>query len=282
MAEAKVDGSGSGKKEECDTDKELNELLDIELPDFRPHSIEYSTIRHSRGTPDKAEKEPATDPDRMAEEFSEQIAQQMEQAMQMFMKEDPSLMAHVEKLAKAASDMGENAESQQDFSATLAQTMAGLSQNTTQLQDNISEEDLSKAFSSMGLENEEGVEPMMQDMMKTLLSKEVLYPSLKEMNDKYPKWLKTNESKVEKSKLENYKKQHSLIKSICTEFEAEKASDSDSMKNTRFQNILDLMQKMQELGQPPEEIVAEMAPGLKFNESGLPNIPGSQEGCSIM
>ena len=44
-----------------------------------------------------------------------------------------------------------------------------------------------RMFSGMGLNGEgagEGFMPMMQGMMKTLLSKEVLYPSLKEINDK--------------------------------------------------------------------------------------------------
>ena len=59
------------------------------------------------------------------------------------------------------------------------------------LQTELSEEDLMRAMSGLGLE--EGVEggdqdmgfmPMMQHMMKSLLSKEVLYPSLKEISGK--------------------------------------------------------------------------------------------------
>lgn len=46
-------------------------------------------------------------------------------------------------------------------------------------------------FGGLGLNGEggeEGFMPMMQGMMKTLLSKEVLYPSLKEINDKVKHW----------------------------------------------------------------------------------------------
>ena len=59
-----------------------------------------------------------------------------------------------------------------------------------------------KMFAGMGLNGqggEEGFMPMMQGMMKTLLSKEVLYPSLKEINDKV-KYRMTNEPHHEKSK----------------------------------------------------------------------------------
>ena len=56
------------------------------------------------------------------------------------------------------------------------------------LQDHdMGEDEMMKMFAGMGLNGEgagEGFMPMMQGMMKTLLSKEVLYPSLKEINTK--------------------------------------------------------------------------------------------------
>jgi hypothetical protein len=41
--------------------------------------------------------------------------------------------------------------------------------------------------------------PFMQGMMQSLLSKEVLYPSLKDLVDKYPSWLAENKGKIEQS-----------------------------------------------------------------------------------
>ena len=49
------------------------------------------------------------------------------------------------------------------------------------------DDEMMKMFSGMGLEAggpDEGFMPMMQNMMKTLLSKDVLYPSLKEISEK--------------------------------------------------------------------------------------------------
>lgn len=39
---------------------------------------------------------------------------------------------------------------------------------------------------------------------------------------------------------------------------------------------------MQACGQPPEEIVQDLAPGLAFGEDGLPQLPGSAtDNCTI-
>lgn len=58
-------------------------------------------------------------------------------------------------------------------------------------QSEMSEDDLIRMMSEMNFEGETGADgdqppflPMMQGMMKSLLSKEVLYPSLKEITTK--------------------------------------------------------------------------------------------------
>lgn len=40
--------------------------------------------------------------------------------------------------------------------------------------------------------------PFMQGIMQSLLSKEVLYPSIKDIVDRYPAWLKDNQNKLDK------------------------------------------------------------------------------------
>lgn len=44
----------------------------------------------------------------------------------------------------------------------------------------------------------------MQGMMQSLLSKEVLYPSLKDILEKFPEWLRENESKLSPADKERY------------------------------------------------------------------------------
>lgn len=75
-----------------------------------------------------------------------------------------------------------------------------------QFQEQLNEDELNQAFSNLGLNpgnvgvgldgntggggaDNPDILPVMQNMMKTLLSKEVLYPSLKEISQKVSKFL---------------------------------------------------------------------------------------------
>ena len=55
-----------------------------------------------------------------------------------------------------------------------------------------------------------------------------------------------------------YTRQHALMSTIMGEFESERAEDGEEVKRQRFERILDVMQRMQELGHPPKEIVGEI------------------------
>jgi peroxin-19 len=52
--------------------------------------------------------------------------------------------------------------------------------------------------------------------------------------------------------------------------------------------LMDLMQEVQEYGQPPSEIIQEIAPGIELDAEGMPKIDGSglpfppNEECCIM
>ncbi|KAI8433241.1 hypothetical protein MSG28_015317 [Choristoneura fumiferana] len=87
--------------------------------------------------------------------------------------------------------------------------------------------------------------PFMQGMMQSLLSKEVLYPSLKELVDKYPAWLEENKGKVSQDEYDRYCKQQELMLQVCSELEPEQESDPDDVKRKRFEVVLDLMQKIE-------------------------------------
>src|SRR5262245_26439821 len=55
---------------------------------------------------------------------------------------------------------------------------------------------------------------MVEGMMKQLISKDVLYEPMKEMYEKYPKWLATNKSKLSPNEYQNYVKQFGYIEQI--------------------------------------------------------------------
>ncbi|KAK3609614.1 hypothetical protein CHS0354_038617 [Potamilus streckersoni] len=282
--------SVTGKGEEVDD--ELNQLLDSALADFHAEDEPLAGASAAGVGVGKAQViDPASassnseDPlsDTFTEEFSDEMAKQFEEAMKSFLSQDPAMMHQIEKLAESASACGDSEAAGQEFEDTLKHTLSSLAQNTEKLQDKLSDEDILKTFSKMATgEGQEDFMPMMQGMMKTLLSKEILYPSLKEISEKYPKWLEDNKPKLTDDDYKRYSDQHVIMKQILADFEQENESDTDDVKKKRFERVMDMMQKMQDLGQPPEDIVGNMAPGLEFDEDGLPKMPNSPEGCLIM
>ncbi|GBP58720.1 Peroxisomal biogenesis factor 19 [Eumeta japonica] len=89
-----------------------------------------------------------------------------------------------------------------EVTAAISQTLQNLSTNAENLQTPFTDQDLANMFNNFNLEGgQEGnmFVPFMQGMMQSLLSKEVLYPSLKELVDKYPVWLQENKGKIEQA-----------------------------------------------------------------------------------
>ncbi|XP_041373219.1 peroxisomal biogenesis factor 19-like [Gigantopelta aegis] len=295
----------TAQKDKVEEDDELNDLLDSALEDFTKSDVSgagCSGLVQQHGA-EKAGAQTAEsascsnhlgglDPgevgaDPFSEEISDEMAKQFSEAMKSFMAQDPALMQQFEKLTTSAGRAGDSQTAQGEFTETLTQTLSGLQENAEGLQNEVSEDELSRVFENLGLDGQPDGEffPMMQGMMKMLLSKDVLYPSLKEISDKYPKWLSEHKESTEKEEFENYTKQHKIIEAICTEFESESDSETEDAKRQRFEKLMDLMQQMQELGQPPKDIVGEMAPGLEFDENGMPKVPGMpamSEQCAVM
>lgn len=54
-----------------------------------------------------------------------------------------------------------------------------------------------------------------QGMMQQLLSKEILYPTLKEVSDKYPAWLEEHKATLSSSDLQKYTRQFELLQKVC-------------------------------------------------------------------
>lgn len=61
-----------------------------------------------------------------------------------------------------------------------------------------------------------------------------------------------------------YGKQYQYFQQIIAVYESEPDN---------FARLSELMQEMQETGQPPSEIVKDLAPGLQFDDEGMPVMP---------
>ena len=115
---------------------------------------------------------------------------------------------------------------------------------------------------------------VVQDFIETLLDKEILYPSIKELNEKYQPWLDSNSETLPASEVSRYEKQIDIIAKICKEYEcvddgqsssggtsssSDRASSSvdgkEKTENLQMDRVVQLMHEMRELGNPPEELI---------------------------
>lgn len=133
------------------------------------------------------------------------------------------------------------------FTQSITDVLKGLSEGQENLQQPFSSDDIAGMFGNINL-NETGENnaflPFMQGMMQSLLSAEVLLPSLKDLVTKYPSWLEENGSKISTEDKERYENQLKLMKEVCDELESEKPEDSAEVKKDRFNIVLDRMQKV--------------------------------------
>ena len=109
-----------------------------------------------------------------------------------------------------------------------------------------------------GLEDNGELQGMVDSVMRQLLSKEVLYEPLREISAKYPKWLEENEQQISREDFERYSKQLAAIRRLIDVYS----------KGSDFEDILELMQEIQACGQPPDEIIHELAPDLQPGADG--------------
>ncbi|CAH8259170.1 unnamed protein product [Arabidopsis lyrata] len=134
-------------------------------------------------------------------------------------------------------------------------------------------EDLLKQFED--LTGSQDLESIVETMMQQLLSKDILHEPMKELGARYPKWLKENEASLTKEDYKRYSQQYKLIEELNAVYENEPNNSS---------KIMEIMQKMQECGQPPSDIVKEIDPGFDFASLGQisPEMLESSPNCCIM
>ncbi|KAF3958911.1 hypothetical protein ACB098_10G044600 [Castanea mollissima] len=134
-------------------------------------------------------------------------------------------------------------------------------------------EDWVKQFEELA--GSQDMESIVETMMQQLLSKEILHDPMKEIGERYPKWLEDHKASLSIEDYNRFFHQYELIKDLNEVY------DNDP---TNFNKIVELMQKMQECGQPPNDIVQELAPDFDLASLGQisPEMLESQPNCSIM
>ncbi|KAL0080633.1 Pex19 protein [Phycomyces blakesleeanus] len=183
-----------------------------------------------------------------------------------------------------SSDTGTQTPSAQSFQDTIAQTMNKLKDSSKQVDSSIAEEtddafmaELMKQMESLSDTGE--FENVLEGMMQQLMSKEMLYEPIRDLAKKYPSWLEENKTKLNKTDYEKYSSQYLVCQQIVAKYEA---PGFDEKNESQSKEIMDLMQKMQDFGQPPPALLEEMAPGANFGNPGeMPDVK-DLENCTIM
>ncbi|KAB0791670.1 hypothetical protein PPYR_03470 [Photinus pyralis] len=268
------------KPNDGNCDEDLSDLLDSALKDFSKDE-EKPTEKDDQTKTDLAETE-------WTDEFIRQAAEQFESNMANLLREtgggpnissDQVQQTFQQMAAAAAAVVSNTGEGQAgpDFTASITQALKGLTEGAENLQNPFSEADLMSMFGQQDGEQNAFV-PFMQGMMQSLLSKDVLYPSLKDILSKYPSWMEANGGSLSSEERTQYEKQQELMTEICAHLEKESDNDSPEQKKVHFDTVLALMQKLQDYGQPPKELVGDLGPQIPFDAQGNPNL----NQCSLM
>ncbi|XP_054285451.1 peroxisomal biogenesis factor 19-like [Macrosteles quadrilineatus] len=261
-------------------EEDMDSLLDSALDDFSKVSLETST--------------PAVKPEETAVSQEAETESMWANMLKEAMQADPSMkemfgeggptendfFQDFSKIAEAAVKAIEG-DSSSNFADIVSETLKSLQDNSELSRNQFGDpEQMASLFQDMGLNSEalgqdgsvEDIPPFLQNIMQQFLSKDVLYPSIKDFVDRYPAWLEANKESLTQAQFDNYTKQLELMKKVVEEFEAESEEDSAEVKKQRFQRIMGLLQQMQGLGQPPMELIQGDSDS-PLDETNLPSLP---------
>ncbi|KAH8088939.1 Pex19-domain-containing protein [Cristinia sonorae] len=168
------------------------------------------------------------------------------------------------------------------FQRSIRKAMEKLKESETNLQAESAaggDDPLEALLSSLGEgggETEEELQGILESMMTQLMSKDILYEPLKELHEKFPKYLRDNADKINPDDKKRYDAQQALVTQILAVFDSPSYSDSNPEQGVK---VVSLMNEMQSHGSPPAEIMGPLPPGLDMGADGLPKLP---DNCSIM
>lgn len=168
--------------------------------------------------------------------------------------------------------------------ADFEKTLAALGLGSLGLEDSVDDRDLDE----LDPLDDASSSQMVDMIMRQLLSKDVLYEPMKEIGEKYPEFLSKayadTESKAEEEQQEHqhalrrYEAQEVYIRKICAVYEAVDWED-------RYDELMELLQGMQECGQPPGEVLRELkgdgVGGLFGEDAGGTGDAGDMGGCPV-
>ena len=201
-------GQGDFQKQFEDIMKEMNsELGGDHLPaPTVPEAVAAASSSLKDGTPSKS----GTTASKTEKSFQDTIKKTMER---------------MQESGDAASSAATSSANQDDILAQMLKEME------------------SGGFGGEG--SDEDFSKILMGMMEQLTNKEILYEPMKELDDKFPKWMENNKDKVPKEDLKRYEDQQVLVREITARFERSGYSDENA-KDREY-----IVERMQKVGSQP-------------------------------
>ncbi|KAG0315272.1 Peroxisome chaperone and import receptor [Dissophora globulifera] len=227
-------------------------------------------------------------------EFSKQLASGMEELMKE-MNGNPELQKSFEEMFKGldvngkapataatVESAGSSKPAAASFQDRIAKTMDKLKDSSEQVDAQVAEESEEALMAEMmkqmeGMAEGGDFQNVLEGMMEQLMSKDILYEPMLDLQQKYPQWLKDNKDKISAEEYARYEKQHEYVKEIVAFFDR---PDFDDKNDAQAKSVIELMQGMQDCGQPPADILEELAPGMEMGTDGIPKMPDMPE-CNM-
>lgn len=262
-AKQPISSSGTSSRERREDEEaslandELENLLESTLADFDNPNLLSSASPMRQPTANvvtSPEKPASTAPpnDEMFNLFNSAVGQISEG--------DPDLARSLRNLMNAASDVGYDQDADDDdFSRHLSAALTAINGSGDEQLPEGEQAPMSgllgrlfSGFSGVDKQQDDAggklaSTSVLSGLVNSMLSKEILYPSLKNVESQYESWL-LRHSELSRD-VAVYERQLSIIKRICSVFEEE----SDDPKRSAL--VLELIQKMEDLGPPPEDLV---------------------------
>ncbi|GIX71655.1 peroxisomal biogenesis factor 19 [Caerostris darwini] len=265
---------------------DLSELLDSCLDDFNK-PLPKTVLTNTQPTEGSSSQQPSSESDKPLDSsaWGEEFKEYSEVIENIIGAEGPELNEFKKLMDNYMTQEGPQINDE-EFAKSFAKTIQEMTQQTHNIPET-SPDDVANLLGSLGLGNNPDVEsmpelmPIMQSVMQRLMSKDLLYPSLKEIVEKYPGWLNEKKSSFKTEEYDNYQKQYEHMKEICEEFEKD-IDQSEAAKKEQFETVLKMMQKVQNYGNPPKELISSINPSIPLDEEGNLQVPGMPEQCIIM
>lgn len=242
---------------------DLDELLDSALDDFQNLNLSNPSLQRNREE-EKQESRPPSVPSGLGLGLGLPDLKTKKKGKQKASRESPQHVS--EALDKLRAQTREAVKG-------LESVTAPSNPHSDILGNDALMEDWVKQFEDLA--GSQDMESIMETMMQQLLSKEILHEPMKEIGERYPKWLAEHKASLSKEEYERFSHQYEFIKELNEVYEKEPSN---------FNKIVELMQKMQECGQPPNDILHELAPDFDLASLGQisPEMLESRENCCLM